>query len=206
MLFVTHDMGAVERFCDRAMLLDRGHMVDVGEPLPIARQYNELNFARIRAEAGQPSLEGEAKPGGEVAEVLNAWFESPHGEIIQALFQGDECHVRMDVGFVAAIDDPVFGITLQSEHGYAAFATSTSAQEIVTGRFEPGTRASIELGFDNVLAPGRYRLIATVGAAGPGAKVFDTNSASSIIVHPGRPGGGMADLPHTLDVRRPKAS
>ncbi len=32
MLFVTHDMGAVERFCDRAMLLDRGRVVDIGEP------------------------------------------------------------------------------------------------------------------------------------------------------------------------------
>src|SRR6202044_1256852 len=26
MILVTHDMGAVERFCDRAMLLERGHV------------------------------------------------------------------------------------------------------------------------------------------------------------------------------------
>ena len=31
-LFVTHDMGAVERFCDRAMLLERGRVVDIGDP------------------------------------------------------------------------------------------------------------------------------------------------------------------------------
>ena len=31
-LFVTHDMGAVQRFCDRAMLLERGEVVDIGEP------------------------------------------------------------------------------------------------------------------------------------------------------------------------------
>src|SRR5579884_33200 len=29
-LFVTHDMGAVERFCDRAMLMDRGKMIAIG--------------------------------------------------------------------------------------------------------------------------------------------------------------------------------
>ena len=38
MLFVTHDMGAVERFCDRAMLLERGRVVDIAEPAAIARQ------------------------------------------------------------------------------------------------------------------------------------------------------------------------
>ena len=46
-LFVTHDMGAVERFCDRAMLLERGDMVGLGEPAAIARRYNQLNFGRI---------------------------------------------------------------------------------------------------------------------------------------------------------------
>ena len=47
-LFVTHDMGAVERFCNRAMLLERGRVVDIGEPASIARHYNKLNFDRDR--------------------------------------------------------------------------------------------------------------------------------------------------------------
>src|SRR6202142_2949650 len=45
-LFVTHDMSAIERFCDRAMLLDKGKMLQIGEPKAIARRYNELNFGR----------------------------------------------------------------------------------------------------------------------------------------------------------------
>src|ERR1039457_7427181 len=45
-LFVTHDMGAVERYCDRAMLLDKGKMIAIGDPASIARRYNELNFGR----------------------------------------------------------------------------------------------------------------------------------------------------------------
>src|SRR5205807_8650646 len=58
-VFVTHDMSAVERFCDRAMLLDRGRVVDIGKPTSIARQSNELNFAGLRPDpvrerAGSP--------------------------------------------------------------------------------------------------------------------------------------------------------
>jgi ABC-type polysaccharide/polyol phosphate transport system ATPase subunit/ABC-type polysaccharide/polyol phosphate export permease len=42
-LLVTHDMESVEGFCDRALLLDRGRVVEIGEPAAVARGYNELN-------------------------------------------------------------------------------------------------------------------------------------------------------------------
>jgi ABC-type polysaccharide/polyol phosphate transport system ATPase subunit/ABC-type polysaccharide/polyol phosphate export permease len=42
-VLVTHDMGAVERFCDRAMLLHRGELVEMGDPTAIARDYKRLN-------------------------------------------------------------------------------------------------------------------------------------------------------------------
>jgi len=43
-LFVTHDMNAIERFCDRAMLLDKGRMIAIGDPAAIARRYNRAEF------------------------------------------------------------------------------------------------------------------------------------------------------------------
>ena len=59
-LFVTHDMATVERFCDRAMLLERGEVVDIGPPRPIAQQYAELNFGRASAARAQASADGPA--------------------------------------------------------------------------------------------------------------------------------------------------
>jgi ABC-type polysaccharide/polyol phosphate transport system ATPase subunit len=44
-LFVTHSMSAIERFCDRALVLELGRVVDFGEPSRIARIYEELNAA-----------------------------------------------------------------------------------------------------------------------------------------------------------------
>jgi ABC-type polysaccharide/polyol phosphate transport system ATPase subunit len=202
LLFVTHDMGAVERFCDRAMLLERGRVVDIGQPSAIARQYNQINFQRIRQAAAQDAPNEEGAHADHVAEVVSAWFESPAGEIISTINQGEQCVICMDVGFVGTVEDPVFAITLQNEHGYAAFATSSNVHEIGTGRFEPGTTASIRITFQNVLAPARYRLIATVSRAGLGADVYDTNVTGSIIVMPDRPGGGMADLPNSFELTR----
>src|ERR1700730_9499636 len=54
-VFVTHDMGAVNRFCHRAMLLERGKMVALGDPEVVADRYLELNFERETAAAPAPS-------------------------------------------------------------------------------------------------------------------------------------------------------
>ncbi len=50
-LFVTHDMGAVQRFCHRAMLLERGKVVAIGDPKDVADRYLELNFEDVGQES-----------------------------------------------------------------------------------------------------------------------------------------------------------
>jgi ABC-type polysaccharide/polyol phosphate transport system ATPase subunit len=200
MLFVTHDMGSVQRFCDRAMLLDGGRVVDINDPVTIARQYNQLNFASVKRErslsSGSDALD---KPN--VAQVLNAWFESPDGQLATASPQGQPLDVRMDVRFLAEVEHPIFSVSLQSENGNYVFVASTHTSDVATGQFAPGATAAIRLRFENCLAPGRYRLFATVARAGLGADVFDAHISSSIIVIADRPGGGMADLPHTFEIR-----
>jgi ABC-type polysaccharide/polyol phosphate transport system ATPase subunit len=200
-LFVTHDMGAIERFCNRAMLLESGRVVDIGEPASIARQYNQHNFARTRHEDAA-SGSAETTHTESVAEVRNAWFESPSGEIAVTADQGSRCSVRMDVRFLAEVENPIFAITLTSESGHSVFTTSSDSQRIVTGRFSPGADVSIRMQFENWLAPGRYRLFAVVARAGLGADVYDAHMSNSIIVVAERAGGGIVDLPHTFEIER----
>jgi len=51
-VFVTHDMGAVRRFCHRALLIERGDVRMIGEPDAVSDQYIELNFGRDHFEGG----------------------------------------------------------------------------------------------------------------------------------------------------------
>ncbi len=53
-VFVTHDMSSVTRFCNRAMLMERGRVVCHGDPDRVAREYHELNFGR----APEAAVEG----------------------------------------------------------------------------------------------------------------------------------------------------
>jgi ABC-type polysaccharide/polyol phosphate transport system ATPase subunit len=43
-VFVTHGMENVQRFCDRALLLNRGRQLAIGGPDEIAERYIEVNF------------------------------------------------------------------------------------------------------------------------------------------------------------------
>ncbi len=201
MLFVTHDMASVERFCDRAMLLEAGRVVDIADPVSIARQYNQVNFARLRQQQST-GLSGEAAARPQVAQVLNAWFEAPRGTLTTSSAQGESCDVRMDIQFLADVEDPIFSVSLQSEAGHYMFVARTDSSWVKTGRFESGKIAEVRLSFENHLAPGRYRLFATVARAGTGADVFDAHISSSLIVIPSRPGGGLTDLPHSFEIER----
>jgi ABC-type polysaccharide/polyol phosphate transport system ATPase subunit len=200
-VFVTHDMTAVERFCDRVMLMERGRVVDIGDPASIGRRYNELNFRHVREEAktgGGPEVLTRAP----VAEILNAIFESPQGEALVSTTQGDPCCVRMEVRFHERTENPIFSIGLSNELGHTAFATSTQLHG-ATGGFGAGQKAVVRVRFENWLAPGRYALMATVSRDGLGADAYDLRSdISSIIVHANTPGGGAVDLPHTFEIER----
>lgn len=47
-IFVSHDMGAVRRFCDRAVFIDKGKIVHVGTPPEVADMYTVENIERAQ--------------------------------------------------------------------------------------------------------------------------------------------------------------
>ena len=114
--------GLVQRFCDRAMLLDHGRVVDMDEPRSIARQYNELNFAPLRPQprpTGREPRYAEPEPTGPksptVGQILNAWFESPVGETIVSTGAGRPAVSGWTSSSARLVEDPIFAITIQSE-------------------------------------------------------------------------------------------
>src|ERR1700684_1538914 len=68
-VFVSHDMYSVERFCDRAMLMEHGQMTKIGDPRVIGRAYHELNFGKLAHDA---PAESHSVSGTVIAD---AWFE-----------------------------------------------------------------------------------------------------------------------------------
>jgi ABC-type polysaccharide/polyol phosphate transport system ATPase subunit len=201
-LFVTHDMSAVERFCDRAVLLEKGKMVHIGEPYTIARRYNELNFGRtIHELAEEDAASGEERFGDRAAEIVEAWFENGAGERVGDMAHGELCRVCMRVRFHEAVEHPVFAFTLRNDVGATIFAASSDMTVGPTGSFVPESDAVARFEFQNWMVASTYMMTPSIARHGPGADAYDLRTdIAQLIVHGGFYTGGVTNLPHTFEV------
>jgi ABC-2 type transport system ATP-binding protein len=203
-LFVTHDMSAVERFCDRAMLIEKGEMVDLGEPAAIARRYHELNFGRtVHQLAASGDGDAEERFGDRSAEILDAWFESADGERVVEMAHGERCRVCMEARFREPIEDPVFGFTLRNDVGATIFAATTDLVHGPTGAFAAGETVVVRLEFQNWMVRSTYTVTPSIARPGLGADALDLRAdMAQLIVHGGFYTGGVTNLPHAFEVSR----
>jgi ABC-type polysaccharide/polyol phosphate transport system ATPase subunit len=197
-LFVTHDMDAVKRFCNRAVLLERGELRMIGKPDEVADSYVEINFGRDVGTEG----DGEPRYGNRAAEIVEAWFEDEHGEPQRALPQGRPCTFRMRVVFHRPAEHPAFAVLFESEARHPLFATSTDWASTRTGTYGPGDEAVFSVSFENHFAPGR--LFASPWVVRRDSQdVFDRRPRMASIVTTGaRASGGLVDLEHDVSLER----
>jgi ABC-type polysaccharide/polyol phosphate transport system ATPase subunit len=200
-VFVTHDMAAVERFCHRALLLERGQLVELGDPREVADHYLQLNFER--GEPTDPEGFGARRAGDGAARVVDAWMEDEHGGRQSAFPQGAPCAFKAQVRFERRVDDPTFAVAFVNPQRQNVFVATSATDPEPSGRFEPGETATFSVAFENALAPGRYALSSLVAHPGGGDAVIDRfENIFSMVVTGARPAGGIVDLPHELSIER----
>ncbi|WP_205696706.1 ABC transporter ATP-binding protein [Conexibacter sp. SYSU D00693] len=205
-LLVTHDMGAVRRFCDRALLLHRGDMAGLGDPETIGDRYLQLNFA----DAGEVQAvveaenEEEVRLGDQHAEVLEAWFEDDAGVRCDAVQGGSRTTFAARVRLNADLDDPVFGVELLTSNDDHVWEGSTGLLDPEgSGTFRAGEEVVYRLTFDNVLAPDRYHATPVVSRREGGFQVHDRRSRLvSLVVHGTRRSAGLVEIPYEAQVQR----
>jgi ABC-type polysaccharide/polyol phosphate transport system ATPase subunit len=195
-LLVTHDMSAVERFCDRAMLIENGRLIEIGVPEDVSRKYSELNFGHTAAGA-EPA--GDGQPRG--ARVTGAWCEDGEGRRVVSIDQGRNCRACFDVEFDQAVDDPLFAITFRNDVRHTIFV-ATSSKHGQMGRFERGARATVRFEFPNWLAPTRYTLTPSVSAGVPLTELVRADDLTALIVAASYATGSVVDMPTELEVER----
>jgi ABC-type polysaccharide/polyol phosphate transport system ATPase subunit len=202
-LFVTHSMADVQRFCDRAMLLERGKLVSVGPAVDVATMYNEINFGRGTTAAEEDQAQEGDRPGDRSMEVVDAWFEDASGERVAALPQGEECRVVVEMRANEAVEDPVVALEIINEDALRIFATNTNWLNRPTGRFQPGERAVFTATFRMSFTQGRYHPLVALLRPGGGNEIIDRSAGfGSLMVSGVRVGGGLVDLPHDVAFER----
>jgi hypothetical protein len=204
-LLVTHDMGAVQRFCDRAMLIERGRVVEIGDPGRVGNRYLEVNFPE---QGGRASAAKDADRFGDGrAEIFESWFEDEHGAPATVLPTGRPCTFVARVRFREAVEHPIFGVVFQNSRRDTVFTANTLASDPEPGVFAAGEEVTFRLGFDLVFSPYRYTATPAVARAGTGIAWIDRRERfASVMVTGTRQTDGIVDLAHAIELERAPAA
>lgn len=147
-VFVSHDLGAVARFCDRALVIDHGQEVFCGPvSTAVARYYDAC--ARNAVER--------CPPGVEHAAISDARVLDGRGRPSADCAPGDRLCFEYSVQFAADIPHPSFGLSIiRVDDQLTVLETSSTRLEHVAGPVRPGDRRRVRFEFDANLLPGEY--------------------------------------------------
>ena len=150
-LMVSHDMGSIIKYCDKVVLLNRGHFVAQGEAGKMVDLYKKI-LANQTDELAEALIEQKKEalglPAGEVhtdkrmKERMNlnpevqeygdgrASFEDfgtldARGNVTNLLLKGEMFTIRERIRFHAPIEMPIFTYTLRDKKGTDITGTNT---------------------------------------------------------------------------------
>jgi ABC-type polysaccharide/polyol phosphate transport system ATPase subunit len=141
LVFVSHDPSAVERICDRAVLLEAGLITADGNVQDVLAGYHRLLAEESRrgpvtartaeaAEAATARSEERAERWGNGAvEILALRLVDGRGRAVDAFSSGDPMTIEIDFAVREPVPFPNFGIAVHSVEGVHCYGTNMAREE-----------------------------------------------------------------------------
>lgn len=177
-LFVTHDMGSVIRYCNRCVLLNAGKKVAEGKPQEMVDlykrimvgQWNENEESSEKASSIQSSNvkndqlwkdQISTNPDIEVygdgrADIIDFGIFSDTGDIGNNVYKGDYYSIKMRVRINEDNLNPIFAFKLRDIKGTELTGTNTMLEDIDTSQCKKGDIVTITFRQKQYLQPGQY--------------------------------------------------
>ena len=155
-LFVSHDLSSVSKYCDRVILLNKGVKLDEGSPKQMVDLYKQLLVGQkpvkqvesANAENGAEGTAGEieekenagsfqANPnmleyGNRMAEIIKFEVLDDKGVRSNTIEKGSTFKIRMKVRFNQDIQEPIMAYTFKNIKGTEITGTNTMFEKVQT--------------------------------------------------------------------------
>lgn len=166
-VFVTHDMGAVRKFCNRCLLINDGKIKKIGEPDKVASDYESLNLRAAERRLAEKNQS--AKPvykqreGNKKAEIISVETYSPSNRKIQNTFTAQEkIGVRITFQGHVALPRPSVGFIFQDQQNTTIFAINNWLAKTPTKALGKGDKLVLETVVDNIFTDGKYTITCAI--------------------------------------------
>ena len=175
-IFVTHDLHAVNKLCSRAIWLRDGHVEFEGPPPDVVERYQRFmlghgdDFAAGTTRKAAITVDQSGIPqSGRLprseaavfypetgAEVLALWLENDQGEVIQLVRAGKPFKICYAMRFNAAAMQPVFGTRIATARGDVLIGINTKLANVDTPDYAVGDVEIVRWPVLPGLSPGDY--------------------------------------------------
>jgi ABC-type polysaccharide/polyol phosphate transport system ATPase subunit len=192
-VLVSHDVGAVQRFCDRVFWLDKGRLAMSGDATEVVQTYLAMMTTPLDPVQIADEAESEHRHGDRRVRFVGARLESEDGQPLAQAVAGSRVVLRLEAVAHGTCVKPVFGFVVWRA-GQIVYSTNTLLLDVDTGTLTSGDRCTVEISFAVALVNGSYSLHIAAADAADGAIHDWVNHALPLVVHGGRSAEGIADL------------
>jgi ABC-type polysaccharide/polyol phosphate transport system ATPase subunit len=124
MIFISHDLAAIERLCDRVLLLSRGRIVCEGKPNEVTLEYQRSTLL-----ASEPPEH--ARGVSRKIECTRFSYRNANSAAGERVRPGEAMVVRVDYNAHETVPDVVFNVYLYWPSGYLCTQLTTGDRGVV---------------------------------------------------------------------------
>ena len=182
-LFVSHDLGSISKYCDRVILLNKGEKIAEGEPKEIVNMYKRVmagqnvladdsadnaaddilnEDSNISAEdmwhvqmLKNPNVE---EYGNGAASILDFGLFDSKGQVTNTVHKFEPCTLKMKVEFKEDILNPIFAFTIRDLKGTELAGTNTHIENEDIGLVNKGSMVTVSFSQSFPFQNGQYLL------------------------------------------------
>ena len=192
-LLVSHDLDAVRDMCDRAIVLDRGHVVFDG---PVTEGV-ELYRQRV---ATRTAPRVDRRRGAKQVAIDDVVLVSADGQAATEIPPSANLTARIRLRALTQVDVCSVGVVISRGDGTHLYELHTTWQGVGVGPLEPDQEATVEVRFTAHLLAGHYALACSVTDASGRETWAVIADAARFAVQPAPGGAGLVDLSATAVV------
>lgn len=157
-LFVSHDLSAINKYCDRAILINKGQKVSEGSPKDMIDAYKRI---LVGAEAILENKDRQEYGNGK-ATITSYEILDDSGNMASTLFKDKPFTVHTHIKINEQLEDPIFTMSLKNVKGVEICGTNTYFEHINTGTCSAGDEFDCFFTQDMKLFSGDYLLSVSV--------------------------------------------
>ena len=177
-VFVSHDLSSISKYCDRVYLLNKGTMLGEGSPKKMIDAYKRVLVGQYEEpEPDENDLTNDAQNpelleyGTKQAEITEFYITDDHDVRTNAILKDSEFTIHMKVAFYDHIPAPIFAFSIKNAIGVEITGTNTMIEKAFLDCAEPGQKKEITFTQRMSLQGGEYLL--SLGVTGYRGDIFE---------------------------------